>query len=302
MTDPLQSIREVAGDRASALRWACVLEATAPKVGNVHPGASFDDLNYSDFVLAAEIAADVFDTGDASFSASIKRAVSETVAKTGTNVNLGILLLLGPLVAADEAMLASGKTPEQRTARDWKDAITCILDRLTEEDSRNVYDAINSAMAGGLGKAEEMDLHASEGAPADLIAAMQIASSYDRVARQFVCGFADLIDNITAVVGRSIAATGDLLSGIGCAHLELLAAEPDSLIIRKQGREVAVEVQRRASGVNFQCPAEVAALDQFLRSDGNCYNPGTTADLIAASLYVLLRSNQPFFESLSERE
>ena len=31
-------------------------------------------------------------------------------------------------------------------------------------------------------------------------------------------------------------------------------------------------------------------LDRFLRSDGNRRNPGTTADLIAATLFVALRN------------
>ena len=34
------------------------------------------------------------------------------------------------------------------------------------------------------------------------------------------------------------------------------------------------------------------ALDKYLRSDGNRLNPGTTADLIAACLFVALRENR----------
>src|SRR6185312_16157453 len=32
---------------------ACLLEATAPKAGNVHRGADFDDLTFADFAVSA---------------------------------------------------------------------------------------------------------------------------------------------------------------------------------------------------------------------------------------------------------
>ncbi len=32
---------------------ACLLEATAPKPGNVHRGADFEDLSFGDFLVAA---------------------------------------------------------------------------------------------------------------------------------------------------------------------------------------------------------------------------------------------------------
>jgi triphosphoribosyl-dephospho-CoA synthase len=32
---------------------ACLLEATAPKVGNVHRGADFPDLTFTDFAVSA---------------------------------------------------------------------------------------------------------------------------------------------------------------------------------------------------------------------------------------------------------
>ena len=44
---------------AEQIELACVLEATARKPGNVHPGASFDDLCYDDFVKAAAASAPI---------------------------------------------------------------------------------------------------------------------------------------------------------------------------------------------------------------------------------------------------
>ena len=43
---------------AEQLELACLIEATARKAGNVHPAASFDDLNSADFVDAARAVAE----------------------------------------------------------------------------------------------------------------------------------------------------------------------------------------------------------------------------------------------------
>jgi triphosphoribosyl-dephospho-CoA synthase len=78
--------------------------------------------------------------------------------------------------------------------------------------------------------------------------------------------------------------------------LHLLANHPDSLIARKLGRAVAEEAARRARTVlGAGWPHEPAArtaladLDDWLRADDHRRNPGTTADLVTACLFVALR-------------
>ncbi len=51
MADTLGRLRELSGTPKDAIRWACVLEATAPKVGNVYPGQSFYAMK-DDFAIA----------------------------------------------------------------------------------------------------------------------------------------------------------------------------------------------------------------------------------------------------------
>src|SRR5437868_8770036 len=79
---------------------ACLLEATAPKVGNVHRGADFEDLTFSDFVVSAVAIGPVMEKVA---STGVGRAVRETVAATralvSTNTNLGMALLFAPLAA-----------------------------------------------------------------------------------------------------------------------------------------------------------------------------------------------------------
>ena len=92
----------------------------------------------------------------------------------------------------------------------------------------------------------------------------------------------------------------DLLDAIAHAHLELVAAVPDTLIARKMGRAAAEAVSARAQQVlarggwhSRAGRAAAGGLDRWLRRDGNRLNPGTSADLMAASLFVWLLETGP---------
>ena len=50
---------------------ACVLEVTAPKPGNVHRGADFEDVTFSDFLISAVAIGEVFDRADLSIGQSV---------------------------------------------------------------------------------------------------------------------------------------------------------------------------------------------------------------------------------------
>lgn len=283
---PLAAIRSTIDSCGDAVRWACVLEATAPKAGNVHPGQSFSDLNYLHFVEAAEIAGRVLGNQEGRFSEQILQATRQTRRRTGTNVNLGILLLLGPLVHVDRSSEDSDQAAWPARLQTW------IRHGLDATDSRNLYQAIRLAAPGGLGESESMDVRKTGDAPVDLVEAMRQAAPRDRVARQYATGFRDLWDEIVPVVQDAIERRGDLLGGIADAHLRLLANEADTLILRKCGAKVAENVRQRAAAVDPEDESSRRAFDRYLRRDGHRLNPGTTADLIAAALYVLLRGTR----------
>jgi triphosphoribosyl-dephospho-CoA synthase len=98
------------------------------------------------------------------------------------------------------------------------------------------------------------------------------------------------------VLRRGLEAIGTLEAAIIFCHLHLMAAYPDSLVARKRGLEEAIEASRRAHAVlaagwpnSAVGERERARLDDWLRAEGHSRNPGTTADLVTASLFVLLR-------------
>ena len=264
------------------IRAACVLEATAKKPGNVHPEAAFADLTYADFVKSAEVVAPIIaDATRVGVGETIFRAVLATRQHVGTNSNLGILLMLTPLAAVPWG------TP-------LDPGISQVLAGLTRDDASWVYRAIQAAMPGGLGEVPEGDV--SGGPTGTLLEMMQLAADRDRIASEYVSGF-----SITLNFGVPfLASVKDLQNhwenAIIELHLRMMTEYPDTLITRKCGQAVADESARRARRVLETGPLESAGtihklkeFDNWLREDGHRRNPGTTADLIAASLFAAFR-------------
>ena len=88
-------------DVAQLAQLACILEASAPKPGNVSPGRPFADLRYEDFIASAIAIGRAFeDAGTQSIGETVRRAMRSTLEWAPSNTNLGIVLLLAPLARA----------------------------------------------------------------------------------------------------------------------------------------------------------------------------------------------------------
>jgi triphosphoribosyl-dephospho-CoA synthase len=264
---------------------ACLLEVTAPKVGNVHRGADFDDLTFLDFAASAVAIAPAIESARA---AGVGRAVCEAISATrrvvSTNTNLGIVLLIAPLAAVprDQRLTPAG--------------IAKVLRALTPDDCRLVYEAIRLAQPGGMGHVKEMDIAGEP--PTDLIAAMRAAEDRDLIARQYTTDFRLVLDEALPLLTRGRQAGWSLMDAIIHSHLELLARYPDSLVLRKCGSQTAQQLSTIAGQIltagepgSDAYHAALADFDFWLRADGHRRNPGTTADLIAAALFAGLRDN-----------
>lgn len=265
---------------------ACIWEATARKVGNVHPGAAFADLEYVQFLLSATAFGRTLQNfkGSLSVGLIVFGTVRLTRQVVNTNTNLGIAILLAPLAV-------------ERTGATMRAELASNLARLSVRDTSYVYQAIRLANPGGLGDVPEQDVHSEP--TVTLLEAMKLAADRDMVARQYANNFADVLDFGVPAFLSAFERFGCVEAAIIDSQLCWLAEHPDSLIARKKGNAVAIDVQQRAREV--QALGGIAtpegrragvALDKHLRSDGNKLNPGTTADLITACLFVALRENK----------
>jgi triphosphoribosyl-dephospho-CoA synthase len=186
----------------------------------------------------------------------------------GANTNLGIALLLAPLARA-----ALRGVPVRE-----------VLDALTVEDAEAAYAAIRLAGAGGLDEPVEHDVRAAP--TVTLRDAMAAAADRDSVAAEYATGFAVTFDLGLPELARALEAGLRPRAATVELFLRLLAEVPDTLIARKRGRPAAERVSAGAAQV--LAGGEPAAFDASLRRDGNALNPGTTADLVTAVLFVAL--------------
>lgn len=291
----------------------CVyLEAAAPKAGNVTPAHAFSDMDFSDFLASGFPLKETFDQAERlTVGELVLQAVQATQERLAINTNLGTILLLAPLakavlnyradsqngspfrVTAQDATVNVANLPSARVDGDglgpW---IGATLQGLTAQDAHAIYAAIRLARPGGLGSSHQHDVQGPS--PDDLLEAMRLAAKTDAVARQYTNTFEDVCHQLLPWLRRGAGRGGSLADVVSEMQLRWLACEVDGLILRKCGPAVAIEAQQLANlaldewletgqrGVRWQ------ALDTFLRSDGHARNPGTTADLIAAAIFLLL--------------
>jgi triphosphoribosyl-dephospho-CoA synthase len=253
---------------------ACAWEATARKPGNVHRFRDFDDLTYLDFLTAGAAVAPVLDRAAARrVGQTVLDAVRATRQVAKTNVNLGIVLLLAPLAAVPDD-------------EDLRAGVGKVLETLDVDDARLVFEAIRLAAPSGLGDAPEQDVRDEPTLP--LRQVMALAAERDLVARQYANGYREVFDEGLPALTEELAAGATMEEAIIACQLRLLARHPDSLIARKRGPAVATEASRRAQAVRDSGGLE--EFDAWLCADGHARNPGTTADLVAAALFVGLRT------------
>jgi triphosphoribosyl-dephospho-CoA synthase len=269
---------------AAAATLACTLEVSAEKVGNVTPTRAFADARFEDFALSAQaLGTAMADAAPGRIGRAVHRAVASTARVAASNTNLGMALLFAPLAAAARGRGAAG----------LRHRLVRVLRALSVDDARWAYRAIRLARPGGLGREKVADVAR---APAVTLGeAMRHAAARDTIAAEYARGFPVTFGVALAALRRARHQGLDLLGAIAQAHLAVMARVPDTLIARKAGAGVAAAVAERARAVmragglaTRKGAAAARRLDADLRRDGNRLNPGTSADLVAAALFVWL--------------
>jgi len=277
---------------------ACLLEATAQKPGNVHPGASFEHVAYEDFVASADAIAPVLaNTQDLGVGKSILQAVKATHSVCEHNTNLGIILLLAPLTAVPADVSLS-------------EGIEAVLSGLTRDDAEHTYEAIRLAQPRGLGTADSADVTASS-PNGTLTEVMSQAADRDAVARQYASNFKTVLDDAVTTLNASSRFEEDWEQAIIYLQLKLIARDGDTDIARKCNSIDVHEAKRRAMSVlqagwpmAMEGRLRIREFDRWLRAKGSKRNPGTTADLVTAGVFAVLRDElapMPRLEEIQER-
>lgn len=261
---------------------ALLLEVTGtPKPGNVDRHRDYPDLRFEHFVAGAvgalaglRAAADGERIGRA-----FERAVAGMSQQTGGNTQFGALLLVTPLVAA------------AASDRLGPDGVAEVLQATTVADACDFFRAFEHVDVAVDEPPEDLaDLDVRRGADAvdavrdrglTLYDVMALSADRDGVAAEWTSGFE-----------RSFEAAGWLMDDDGPvsrrasrAFLGLLADREDTFVRTRNGEAAAAEATERARAVLDGDEDAEALADEFVERD---VNPGTTADLTAAALFVAL--------------
>jgi triphosphoribosyl-dephospho-CoA synthase len=295
---------------------AALLEVSAyPKPGNVHRTRDFPGTRYEHF-LAGSVALSEAMRGlalrgyeaeegairwhDIEVGKNALWAVTDSLGwQSGGNVNLGVVLLFAPLAAAAGASIDEGQRVDVVKLRE---KLGKVLDSTTPDDAQAVYEAIRMAMAPRvLGEVEDLDVRddsaliriQEEGLTLEDI--FNRCAERDSICREWVTDFEVTFDLGYPCLIKSLGSAGDVNSAVVDTFLFILSKQPDSLIRRKRGLEWAIKVSERAKLILDEGGSGSAKgkemllhLDDELQGEGGDLNPGTTADLTAASLFVAL--------------
>jgi triphosphoribosyl-dephospho-CoA synthase len=256
---------------AEASELACIIEAGTFKPGNVYPGRK----GYINFLVSAFVLRRTIERmlpqkiGVGTF---IKEAVLDRKRMVPENTNLGIILLHVPLAVAASR------------GGDLEDNLDELVSSTTGDDAKECAEALMLSGA-FLGTPETgPDLRHEKGAKdigvngMTLLDLFLLSSQWDTIASEWVNKF-----SITFSGAEILMSGGSVLQ----LYMDILSRYPDSLIRRRFGEEMAVKISGEAQNILRDFSLDnMKKWDEHLHKNG--INPGTTADLVASSLFVAL--------------
>lgn len=301
----------------SIAKKASLLEINSePKIGNIGPGREKDNTTYKDFLISvnsieielrnflqslATKISNIPNINDIPFqqiglgSFYLKATERMMNSQSGGNTLLGHILLFGPMVAG----MYIFRKLRMKALKELIIITERILDSTQPIDSINLYHALRCANPGGLGTSEYLDVYSD--------------SSFDEIKRDNVSmkkifAYSQNYDSISSELSNNYKFSYNFslpnLSKFTMNHpinnsvvlliLSVLAEIPDSLIVRKYGKELANEVRDKAKEILRSEPfsndflVQVEQLDKELTRKDRYVNPGTTADLTAIGVLIYL--------------
>jgi triphosphoribosyl-dephospho-CoA synthase len=265
-----------------AIFWACEQEVRAPKPGNVNSYSPGHNMQLEDFIKSARAIAPILSQAEPSVGQLILQSVKATRSVVHCNTNLGIILLFAPLCKAIHHCDDIEQLPI---------ALNTVLSALDVNDAIDCFQAIRLAEAGGLGVSKQHDITTQP--TISLLEAMDHAKNYDSIAKQYSNNFQNIFQSGLPHLTEAINYGETIEWASAFAYLRLLSLIPDTLVCRKYSLEYAQSVMEKASRIlnkvnknntlsHFE--SDMKAWDKELKQ--KAINPGTTADMTAATLLI----------------
>jgi len=295
MSDVTQPAAGTDRDRTPAenAQLALLLEVSGtPKPGNVDRHRDLDELRFEHFMAGAVGAAEGLRRAEAGdpVGVAFEEAVAGMATQQGGNTQFGCLLLLVPLVRAaatddlspagvSEIVAATTVDDAVQFYRAFEHVDVAVGDPPPEADALDVRRGAAAASTLrerelSLGEIMELAADPAEGVP-------------DGNAREWVTGF----DRAFTAADKLLADSGPVGDRTARLFLDLLAAQPDTLVATTHDAATARKVSQRAAAVaeRVDTDGDLTAAEELAAEFVDAgYNPGTTADLTAAALFIAL--------------
>jgi triphosphoribosyl-dephospho-CoA synthase len=295
---------------SKCLELAILLEVSTAKPGNVNFVVGFEGTRVEHFLASAVAAAPSFEeaanrgiavsekklsANDVGMGEVIKKCITDINAwQKGGNTLLGTVILFVPIA------VAAGMTLNEENfgfeLPQLRKNLRLAIESTTAEDAVHFYEAIDVAKPSGLGGAPDLDVNNPASKKrileenVSLFEVFKIAAGYDDVCSEWVTNYPITFDLAYRYLMQQLK-PGDLNTAIVHTFLKVMSEHPDSFIARKVGVEKAQEFSIDAKKIlesggvgTQQGRTSVLEFDRKLRTSGNKFNPGTTADLTAAAL------------------
>jgi len=258
--------------RAERAQLAMMLEVCAyPKPGNVDRCHDYAETRIEHFLASTIFAREALEEaeqGTGRIGEIIKHAVRDTSCHAGGNTHFGAFILLIPLVYGRD--IAGALRAIEQT--DTSDAVAFYKAFASTSVKMNATDELDVNDPHTLTLIRDRDMTLAD--------IMQHSAPRDMVAREWVTGFP-----LTRRGADLLKEFGPGRQSIVDTFLTLLATEPDTFIIKKHGADVARTVMLSAREV-LDGQRTIESLDEeCIRRD---INPGSTADITIAALYIAL--------------
>jgi triphosphoribosyl-dephospho-CoA synthase len=299
---------------------AALLDIVTPKPGNVSRYRDHPDTRLVHFAAsiarlgqplyqAASRGAESRKSTEAprvELGALMKNAVRASMAPHGKNTLLGTIILFCPLATA-AGYLAS---PTAISAKELREAVSHFLHSTTVNDALALVETLQIAKPGGstpktpdwTARQQAFDFQSPRVVEAiqrnnyTLLDYLALAASYDAIAQEFASNFGDIFENLYPQLLRFLDRCATIECAVLGTYMWALSERPDTFIQRKVGIEAAAEVTARARVLytkmlrtpETQWIEMTKPFDEYLHSRGSALNPGTTADLLSAAIYVAL--------------
>jgi len=246
----------------------CKLDILSLKPGNVSVYSGVKDLTESDFLRSADASAEPITNPAATLGERIFTATQATQSAVGTNTKFA-----------------------QHDGEAIRPALENVLLKTSVDDARYTYRAIRLANPGGMGEKDNQDI--SEEPNVSLLNTMEIAKEWDQIAVQYSNNFDEIFNFGVPRYEKLIEKWNDEKWATTGVFMSFLAHYPDSLIERKYGLLKAREISDMISDLEMELyrsdspgryEAQLLEIDRQLKR--NLINPGTSADLTAASIFA----------------